>query len=341
MNQQPMNINQEMQYLLSNYKWRNCQRKQYNVYCIVAPAGFVFANRLEQPQQYKYLKQKFKKAIVEVDRLTAEDKQFLGKNCYITDGKTPVLCGLKGELWTTSPKRVVESYTKVDGSPLTNAPTKWTEISRKPESAPSAKGMLLPLNFLGTYTGSYGVLNANDPNSDGHYKGDIIVMDANGNISITNNEVFALTYNQTIGGWAQSNDIAPVDKIKTITYDEVCRHYSFGGQGSSEANGDRSNATLWIEAVKKPSENSTTILAYVVTDGKQRVDKQKEQILPLCKAGKLKNARVETFNGADNIRPVDKSQPFKVIVVNNTVTEFGKAVLAALNRAFKELSVVA
>lgn len=228
MQQQVININQQLAYLMSTGKWRNCQRKQYNIFAILPKAGYVFANRLEQPKEFKYIQQRFSRHIVKKDELTQQDIATLGDNCYVTDGQKLILCGTRGELWTVKPDKFVASYVKTDGTRPDKVPTEWTEFSRQQELAPSAMGIQIPVSYLGIYDAGWGVLRMNDPESPGHYKGDILVVSNDGqSISTVNNEVFALTFNQNIGGWAQSGSIMEPAKIKSITLDFVKRNYNF------------------------------------------------------------------------------------------------------------------
>lgn len=228
MAQQQLNINQQLAYLMSTGKWRNCQRKQYNIFAILPKAGYVFANRLEQPKEFKYIYKHFGRAIVSKDELTPQQLAELGNNCYVTDGQKLVLCGTRGEMWTVKPDKFISSYVKLDGSKPDKVPTEWTEFSRAPETAPSAKGIQIPADYLGIYDAGWGVLYMNDPESPGHYKGDILVVSNDGqSISTVNNEVFALTFNQNIGGWAQSGCIVEPAKIKPLSLDFVKKTYQF------------------------------------------------------------------------------------------------------------------
>lgn len=229
MEQQTLNINQQLTNLMSTGKWRSCQRKQYNIYAILPPAGYVFANRLEQPKEFKYIQQRFGRYIVHQSELTPQDTSVLGNNCYVTDGQRLVLCGTQGELWTVKPDKFLSSYVKPDGSRPEKVPVHWTMFSRMPETAPSAKGLQIPVNYLGIYDAGWGVLRMNDPESSGHYKGDILVVSNDGqSVSAINNAVFANTFNQSIGGWVQSGCITPAEKIKPITLDFVTKTYVFG-----------------------------------------------------------------------------------------------------------------
>lgn len=229
MAQQVISINQQMSYLMSTQKWRDCQRKQYNVYAILPPSGFVFANSLEQPEQHKYILQRFGgRHVVHESFLTEQDRQFLGNNCYLTDGKKIVICGTRGEMWTVRPDKFVASYVETDGSRPEKVPTYWREYTRSPETAPSAKGCQIPVNYLGIFKADWGELKMNDPNSGGHYKGDILVVSNDGqSVSTINNEVFATTFNQTIGGWAQSGCVTPAGSIKEVTLSWILNHCLF------------------------------------------------------------------------------------------------------------------
>ncbi len=251
--QHMLNINRQLAFLMNSeiIKWRDCQRKKYNVCAIVPPAGYVFANKLEQPEQFQYIKNKFKTLVVKESQLSKEDKLYLGNNCYVTDGTRVVICGTRGECWTVKPDKFMASYTNTDGSPITKVPTKWTEFSRAQESAPSAKGIQIPVKHLGVYQASWGRLTLNDPRSTGHYRGDILVVSMDWqSISPINNEVFAMTFNLNVGGWAQSGCITPVGKLRPFTIEDAKKHYKFGSE-QKHTNKTDSTATKDSRAEKE------------------------------------------------------------------------------------------
>lgn len=217
-----LDINAELDNLKKRGDWRDCQRKQYNVFACQPRKGIVFANKLEQPNSYKYLLDRFNKAMVDISQLNDNDKKALGSDCYITDGSAVVLCGTRGELWTVKPSKLISSYRNIDGSQITSIPnTTWTEIGRACEHRPSAKGIQIPIQYLARYDAGWGVLNMNSTQSNGHFKGDILVVSNSGEISVVNNEVFALTFNLNVGGWAKSGCIIPVDKLKKLKLEDV------------------------------------------------------------------------------------------------------------------------
>lgn len=216
---------------MTNQKWRDCQRKEYCIFAIAAPAGYVFANKLEQPLSYKAICKVTKgNPIISVERLNKNPQlvQYLKENgCYQTDGNRIVLCGTRGELWDVKPEKFVSSYTMPDGSPITKKPLNWCVVKRASETMPNAVAIQLPIKFHGVYQTSWAMLQVNDLHSEGHGTGDILVAPKTPNgpdyssISPTNNEVFALTYNQNIGGWNKTGMITPVEKIVPLTLEYV------------------------------------------------------------------------------------------------------------------------
>lgn len=222
-NKQIVNITQQViKALAAHGKVRDCQRKKYDVYGTIMPAGLIFANRLEQPKSYKLITQTFKRAIIRRDMLSDNQYQQLKQlGIYETDEHMVTLCGTVGELWTVKPEKLVNSYTNPDGSRITNKPNKWTTYTRAGETAPQAKGIQLPNKFIGKLQTDWALLTINDPNSPGHGLGDILVIDKCNNISPTNNAVFANTYNLTIGGWAQSGQIQKITDNNKITLTDV------------------------------------------------------------------------------------------------------------------------
>ena len=312
-----ININQQLAWLSSSGKWRKCQRKQYNVFAIQAPAGFVFANRLEQPEQYKYIKQRFNANIVHVSKITEADRAVLGSNCYVTDGTRIVICGTRGELWTVKPEKLASSYTNCDGTAITEAPKEWKEFSRAQENAPSAKGIQIPVKYLAVYEAEWGVLKMNDLKSGGHYSGDILVVGNDGSVSTINNEVFAMTFNQQVGGWAQSGTITPVDKIREIKLADVKAVYRF----VLPAGLRKSNAMWKITELHKCGG---TVLWYVLQDKDGKVaDKQsKEDVIKIMndKEQGISNARVQTYNGRDIVRIAKDSYSIVEEAVNTNMS---------------------
>lgn len=222
-NKQVVNITpQIIAALAAQGKVRDCQRKKYDVYGTIMPAGLIFANRLEQPKSYKLITQTFKRAVIKREMLSDNQyKQLKELGIYETDGHMVTLCGTVGELWTVKPEKLVNSYTNTDGSKIVKGPNKWTTYTRAGETAPQAKGIQLPTRFIGKLQTDWALLTVNDPDSPGHGFGDILVIDKENSISPTNNAVFANTYNLTIGGWAQSGQIQKIADNNKITLTDV------------------------------------------------------------------------------------------------------------------------
>lgn len=227
-------------------EWRKCKRKQYNIFACKMPAGYIFANKLEQPNSYNAIKQVFHKDIVHSSEFKNNPQlvEFLKANgFYQTDGTRIVLCGTKGELWDVKPEKFVQSYRAITGGQITSMEDGiWIEVTRAPEMKANAVGIQLPKKYLGVYKTSWATLYVNNPNSSGHGKGDILVapMLPNGqpdyaHISPTNNEVFALTYDQNVGSWGNSGLIINANNIKRLTLSEVRSMYKVA---SSESNYD-------------------------------------------------------------------------------------------------------
>lgn len=202
--------------------------------------GYVFANKLEQPVSYNALMSTFGRAIVglsELDNHLDIAKCLKDNGFYQTDGSRIVLCGTKGELWDVKPEKFIQSYRLTSGNQIDINNLKvgsWIEVSRAAEETASAVGIILPTNYLGVYQTSWATLYVNNPNSSGHGVGDVLVapMFPNGQpdytgISPTNNEVFALTYDQGIGGWSKTGYITSPDKIDKLTLAQVRTDFSF------------------------------------------------------------------------------------------------------------------
>ena len=186
-------------------KWRDCQRKDYCIYACIVPAGYVFANRLEQPLSYNaIIKANKNNPFMKVDDATRINGlvDFLKVNgCYTTDGSRIVLCGTQGEFWDVKSEKLVSSYTLQDGRGIDLNGIRigtWFVVRRASESRPSSVAIQLPVKFLGIYQTSWATLRVNDTNSSGHGSGDILVapkllngMPDYAHISPTNNAVFA------------------------------------------------------------------------------------------------------------------------------------------------------
>lgn len=220
-------------------EWRKCKRKQYNIFACKVPAGYIFANKLEQPESYNAIKQTFHKDFVYTSEFNKVPQlvEFLKQHgFYQTDGTRIVLCGTKGELWDVKPEKLVQSYRLMNGMLIRDIKdNEWFEVSRAGEASATSVGIQLPNKYLGVYQASWATLTVNNPNSGGHGKGDILVAPLlpNGqpdysNISPTNNEVFALTYDQNVGGWANSNLVTNPNRIKPIYIADIKKQYNFG-----------------------------------------------------------------------------------------------------------------
>lgn len=332
MAQTPINIKAQMAFLMSNGKWKNCQKKQYSVFAYQAPAGYCFANKYEQPEQYRYIREKFRRNIVKIDKLDDSDKQFLGSNCYVTDGKSVVVCGVRCELTMMDGSEFVAEFTEMDGSKITAAPKQWKEYLSPAESEPKAKGMVLDTQYLGAFEMKRGRRNVtfmlNDPRVPEHYKGDILMVSMDGkSAKVVNNAVFSLTYNLIVGGWAQSKLIIPnedmqnsegVKPVKAPTLDEVKRYCAFDISGTVASNGDKTNAT-WMVTVKyvkvviKDGKELKAPLGYLISNGQSEKKVDKEGLLAEIAKGNVKNARNQVYNGRDIIRLADGTYREEVV----------------------------
>lgn len=197
----------------TNQKWRDCKRKQYNIYACIVPRGVVFANKLEQPDSYNAMKRILGKYIATVNecRQHLDLVQILSnRGVYQTGEKCVLLCGTAGELWTVSIDKLKSAYRMEDGSPITKTPNGWFTVSRAAETQAQAVGIYIPSKYVGVYQTAWGAtLQVNNPNSGGHNMGDVLVVPTiNGNINLadcspTNNTVFARTYDLSVGGWGR------------------------------------------------------------------------------------------------------------------------------------------
>lgn len=261
-------------------EWRKCQRKAYQISACKVPAGYIFANKLEQPHSYKALMQQFKTPFVKSSDIPPQSELaniLRREGYYETDVSKFVLCGTKGELWDVRDDKLVSSYTLPDGQPVYYIQGgfglgKWFAVARAQETQPSAMGIQIPKKYLAAFQTSWGSwLKMNDEYSDGHGTGDILVVPVvNGqfdyaNASPTNNHVFALTYNLGVGGWANSGLIDSPKRIKQVTVSDCASMFKF----TVETGITKVHAT----------ELHALTLKYGILDTYERVMRQNEDLM--------------------------------------------------------------
>ena len=214
-------------------KWRSCRRKQYDIFACKVSSGIVFANKLEQPESFKAMGQALGKHIATLEECT-RNSGLMGIlrqcGCYVTDEDCILLCGTVGELWTVKEDKFKRSYTGVGGKPITKIPNGWFTVTRVSEAMVQAVGIYIPRKYVGMYRTAYGqVLYVNNPNSEGHGKGDVLVAPlVNGQPNLAdcspiNSTVFARTYDLTVGGWGNLG--LKANQIKLFTLDDCKRAY--------------------------------------------------------------------------------------------------------------------
>lgn len=205
--------------------WRKCQRKNYDVYATIMPAGVMFANRLEQPEVYKQLINCYGTPVITPDK---KPSSIDPKSLYTVQEGQVVLCGTRGELWTVKAEKFLKSYTTqyTDNKTLEKKLKQgWVVASRAGEDKPQAVGICIPAKYLVQVQLSWATLYMNDPRSGGHGVGDILVCacDAQGNpmlnssdnFSPTNNEVFSCTYDLGVGGWTKAGYVKLAQDLST------------------------------------------------------------------------------------------------------------------------------
>lgn len=211
--------------------WRPCKRKAYKIAACKLPAGYVYANSLEQPDCYKEIMRVYKRPIItkaEFDRM-ANRAMYTDKDFYVTSDAKITLCGTQGEMWEVRLDRFAQSYRMSNGAPI-NVPTlprcRWFVVARAGGRGAVEVGICIPKTIVAKVVLSWGVLYMNSPKSKGHYKGDILVYPANPDgspnfnesPSTINNCVFSLTMDQGTGGWGNSGLITPPEKAKANGY---------------------------------------------------------------------------------------------------------------------------
>lgn len=209
----------------SSYK--NCAKKQYEIYVCMPPKNTIVINKLEQHETARRAGAEYF-TVEDIKRLQQHDpqklsylQQLVAQNlAYAVTDSTPfVLCGTQGELWTVPADKLAGTYTFMQGGqPLAinqqtlNARLQgkyldWTVV-RTSAQATAGQNMacFVPSGQHGQVQTSKGsILNYNGFNVS-HGKGDFIVCSKlpNGqpNLAdrwVVNGEVFAATYNNQ--GW--------------------------------------------------------------------------------------------------------------------------------------------
>lgn len=232
----------------SSYK--NCAKKQYEIYVCMPPKNTIVINKLEQHETARRAGAEYF-TVEDIKRLQQHDpqklsylQQLVAQNlAYAVTDSTPfVLCGTQGELWTVPADKLAGTYTFMQGGqPLAinqqtlNARLQgkyldWTVV-RTSAQATAGQNMacFVPSGQHGQVQTSRGSILAYNGFNVGHGKGDFIVCSKlpNGqpNLAdrwVVNGEVFAATYNNQ--GWTDclkqvqnSMTIADLPKLVSAT----------------------------------------------------------------------------------------------------------------------------
>lgn len=232
----------------SSYK--NCAKKQYEIYVCMPPKNTIVINKLEQHETARRVGAEYF-TVEDIKRLQQHDpqklsylQQLVAQNlAYAVTDSTPfVLCGTQGELWAVPADKLAGTYTFMQGGqPLAinqqtlNARLQgkyldWTVV-RTSVQATAGQNMacFVPSGQHGQVQTSRGSILAYNGFNVGHGKGDFIVCSKlpNGqpNLAdrwVVNGEVFAATYNNQ--GWTDclkqvqnSMTIADLPKLVSAT----------------------------------------------------------------------------------------------------------------------------
>lgn len=232
----------------SSYK--NCAKKQYEIYVCMPPKNTIVINKLEQHETARRVGAEYF-TVEDIKRLQQHDpqklsylQQLVAQNlAYAVTDSTPfVLCGTQGELWAVPADKLAGTYTFMQGGqPLAinqqtlNARLQgkyldWTVV-RTSTQATAGQNMacFVPSGQHGQVQTSRGSILAYNGFNVGHGKGDFVVCSKlpNGqpNLAdrwVVNGEVFAATYNNQ--GWTDclkqvqnSMTIADLPKLVSAT----------------------------------------------------------------------------------------------------------------------------
>lgn len=223
----------------SNYK--NCSKKQYEIYVCMPPKNTVVINKLEQADVVKVLGGKTYFTAEQVENMQKFNPSMLAQlqqlvaqgRAYAVTNATPfVLCGTVGEMWTISPGKLAKTYNFLQGGQplqinqqslglrMKSGLLDWTLVRTSPQAtAGQNMACFVPSAQKGQIQTSWGaVLNINGAGIS-HGKGDFVVCaklpNGKPNLSdrwVVNGEIFATTYNNH--GWT---DCLKQSDIKNIT----------------------------------------------------------------------------------------------------------------------------
>lgn len=232
----------------SSYK--NCAKKQYEIYVCMPPKNTIVINKLEQADVVKALGGRTYFTVDEIEKMQktgnprlAELQQLVGQGrAYAVTDATPfVLCGTVGEMWTIKPDKLASIYNFLQGGqPLAiNQQTlnqrlngkylDWTLIRTSPQAtAGQNMACFVPSSQKGQIQTSWGsILNYNGVGVS-HGKGDFIVCGKlpNGqpNLAdrwVVNGEIFATTYNNQ--GWTQCLGASVIKSINISNLPKLVR----------------------------------------------------------------------------------------------------------------------
>lgn len=233
----------------SSYK--NCAKKQYEIYVCMPPKNTIVINKLEQADVVKALGGKTYFTVEQIEKMQKYNPPMLaqlqqlvsqGRAYAVTDATPFVLCGTVGEMWTIKADKLANTYNFLQGGqPLAiNQQTlnqrlhgkylDWTLI-RTSSQATAGQNMacFVPSSQKGQISTSWGsALNYNGVGVK-HGKGDFIVCaklpNGKPNLGdrwVVNGEIFATTYNNQ--GWTDclspSKNITIADLPKLISSED-------------------------------------------------------------------------------------------------------------------------
>lgn len=226
-----------------NYK--NCSKKQYEIYVCMPPKNTVVINKLEQADVIKVLGGKTYFTAEQVEKMQKSNPSMLaqlhqlvsqGRAYAVTDATPFVLCGTVGEMWTISPDKLAKTYNFLQGGQplrinqqslgqrMKNGLLDWTLVRTSPQAtAGQNMACFVPSAQKGQIQTSWGaVLNINGVGVS-HGKGDFVVCaklpNGRPNLAdrwVVNGEIFAATYNNQ--GWT---DCLSSSSVRSITIDSL------------------------------------------------------------------------------------------------------------------------
>ena len=211
-------------------EWRECYGKQHTEYVCRIPQGYVFADMYDYPASFNLLVHTYGSPIVPSGLVYYTDiaKQLTGYGAETTHKEGYIVCGVSGELHFHTAEELKALGYEFENDKI----GVWVEATVTPPDERKV-GIIIPKDYecLVPYAGSQ-LKTINSKNRTNHGVGDILMADVlpNGQPNLSkvtpvNNTTFALTYNQTRGGWSHTGYISHASDKDIISLTSIRMKY--------------------------------------------------------------------------------------------------------------------